>query len=63
MIDRLSVEVGVLEKRLNQLKMEKIELETRYNKLTSIEHIGKVARRKLKMKFPERRAKSIVIEK
>ena len=62
-IDRLTVEVGVLEKRLNQLKIERHELETRYNRLTSIEHIGRVAREKLKMKFPDRRTKPVIVEK
>jgi len=62
-VDRRADEIVKLERRLEQLKMEKLLLEARYEKLVSVNYIVPYARQNLGLTFPKVNSKEIVIRK
>lgn len=62
-VDKKADEIVKLERKLEQLKMERLILEARYEKLVSVNYIVPYARQRLGLTFPEKSSKEIVIKK
>ncbi len=62
-VDRRADEIVKLEKKLEQLKMEKLLLEARYEKLMSVNYIVPYATQKLGLVFPKKNPKEIEIRR
>jgi len=62
-VDKRANEVVRLEKKLEQLKMERLLLESRYERLVSVSYIVPFARKELGLVFPKENPKEIEIRK
>jgi cell division protein FtsB len=62
-VDKRADEMIKLEKQLEQLKMEKLFLEARYEKLISVNYIVPYARQKLGLVFPKKNPKEIELKR
>lgn len=62
-VDKKVDELVKLEKRLEQLKIEKLHLESEYEKLTSVGYVTQFAEKQLGLVFPKEKPKEIEISK
>ncbi len=62
-VDRRADEIMVLERQIEELKIENIVLEAKYEKLVSANYIIPFARQKLGLVFPKGDQKEITVDK
>lgn len=62
-VDKKIDEVVKLERKLEQLKIEKLQLESEYEKLTSASYVARIAEKQLGLVFPKGKPKEIEIRK
>ncbi|MEN3037546.1 MAG: FtsL-like putative cell division protein [Candidatus Kryptonium sp.] len=61
-VDRRADEIIRLERKIEQLNVEKLVLEARYEKLVSVNYVVPYAKQKLELTFPKENPKEIIIE-
>ncbi len=61
-VDRRADEIVKLERKLEQLKIEKLFLEARYEKLVSVNYVVPYAQQKLGLAFPREKPKEIEVK-
>ncbi len=62
-VDKKIDELIRLERKLEQLKIEKLHLESEYEKLTSVGYVARFAEKQLGLVFPKGELKEIEISK
>ncbi|MFN3133946.1 MAG: FtsL-like putative cell division protein [Candidatus Kryptonium sp.] len=60
-VDRRADEIVKLEKKLEQLKIERLLLEARYEKLVSVNYVVPYAQQRLGLVFPKEKPKEIEV--
>ncbi len=62
-VDKKINELIKLERRLEQLKIEKLQLESEYEKLTSASYVARIVEKQFGLVFPKGKPKEIEISK
>lgn len=62
-VDKRADEIIKLERKIEQLNVEKLILEARYEKLVSVNYVVPYAKQKLGLTFPKENPKEIIVKK